>query len=181
MNQSLCCVAESPLAFVLRRNCRMTLLLSGHCWMMGGAYIWCRNLWNFFFVLFPRARVRLFFLFSCSFVFFVLRHRWVSHIFATWAQGGGSGPYLNAAVRLHSFKQEFCKVITKHLPAKTLKCLFDWKTNHFSFLFTFWGAETLSLNLWKTVVHFSWNVLGCHGLPLLKQEIWSLIHAALLS
>lgn len=122
-----------------------------------------------------------FFCFLALLFFFVLRHRWVSHIFATWAQGGGSGPYLNAAVRLHSFKQEFCKVITKHLPAKTLKCLFDWKTNHFSFLFTFWGAETLSLNLWKTVVHFSWNVLGCHGLPLLKQEIWSLIHAALLS
>ncbi|KAK2555467.1 Tetratricopeptide repeat protein 28 [Acropora cervicornis] len=40
-------------------------------------------------------------------------------------QSAGSALYLNAAVRRQSFKQEFWKVFTKHLPAKTLKCHFD--------------------------------------------------------
>ena len=36
--QSVCCVAESPLAFVFRRNCRMTMLLSGRSRWVGACY-----------------------------------------------------------------------------------------------------------------------------------------------
>ena len=42
--QSACRVAESPLAPVSTRNCRMTMLLNGHCFMTGGAYVRCKNL-----------------------------------------------------------------------------------------------------------------------------------------
>jgi len=58
-----------------------------------------------------------------TFSLFRLLVRLLIHVFLLFK--AGSALYLNAAVRRQSFKQEFWKVFTKHLPAKTLKCHFD--------------------------------------------------------
>ena len=110
-----------------------------------------------------------------TFSLFRLLVRLLIHVFLLFKAGSAPNP-VNAAVRRQSFKQEFCKVFTKHVPAKTLKCHFDWKKNRFPFLFTFWAVETLSLILWEreTVLYFSWNVLAFHGLPLLTLVVRNL-------
>ena len=101
-----------------------------------------------------------------TFSLFRLLVRLLIHVFLLFKAGSAPNP-VNAAVRRHSFKQEFCKVFTKHVPAKTLKCHFDWKKKLLPFSFHVLSSGNFKPyfvreRLFFILVEMFWHFKVCH-------------------